>query len=135
MFSFNFGVTQKGSQAAGGGGGAGKCQVQDFSFVKKYDKASPVLWQKCCTGDHIANTNFVVRKAGGEQLEYIKMKFIDVIITSVTMGGSGEDEIPMETINFSATEYHIDYQEQDKTGRAKGGPVHGGWNVKKNVKI
>ena len=31
----------KGGHAAGGGGGAGKVQMQDFHFVARSDKASP----------------------------------------------------------------------------------------------
>ena len=41
--SWSFGATQSGSFAAGGGGGAGKVQMQDFHFVKKVDKAGPKL--------------------------------------------------------------------------------------------
>ena len=41
--SFSWGETQRGTAGHGGGSGAGKVMPQDFNFVKKVDKASPVL--------------------------------------------------------------------------------------------
>lgn len=135
VFSYSWGCKQSGSSSSGSGAGAGKVQVDDFSFVKKYDKASPILFMKCCTGEHIKEANFTVRKAGGEQIEFIKIKFTDVVITSIQTGGSGSDEIPMETIAFTFTQCHVDYQEQGQDGKAKGGPVHGGWDMKANKTV
>lgn len=135
VFSYNWGVQQSGSSSSGSGAGAGKCQVQNFSFVKRYDKSSPILFMKCCTGEHIKEANFAVRKAGGEQVEFIKFKFTEVVVTKVSTGGSGSDEIPMETIDFTFTQCHIDYQEQGADGKAKGGPVHGGWDMKVNKTV
>lgn len=136
VFSFTWGCKQTASASAGTGGGSGKVNIQDLSFVKKIDTASPVLFQKCCQGEHIKNAAFVVRKAGGTQLEFVKVKLIDVLITSVALGGSsGEDEIPMETVTLSFTECHFDYQAQGADGKASGGPVHGGWNVKQNKTV
>ena len=134
--SFSWGLSQSGSSSAGGGAGAGKAQLQDFSFVKKTDKSSPNIMQFCATAKHIKEIFFYVRKAGGEQLEFLKFKFSDAIISSYQTGGSsraGED-IPMESITFNFTQIDMDYQEQGQDGKAKGGPVHGGWNVKTNQK-
>ncbi|MBL9001100.1 MAG: type VI secretion system tube protein Hcp [Phycisphaerae bacterium] len=133
--SFSWGVSQSGSAASGTGHGGGKAQLQDFSFVKRVDKSTPNIMQHCCTGKHIAEVTFVTRKAGGEQVEYLKYKFSDVIISSYQIGGAGkgQDDIPMETITMNFTKITVDYQEQGQDGKPKGGPVHGGWNVKENV--
>ena len=53
IMSFSWGETQSGTIAAGGGGGAGKVQMQDFHFVMNVCKASPKLFLACATGDHI----------------------------------------------------------------------------------
>ena len=42
--SWSFGGTNAASFSSGGGGGAGKVSLQDFHFVKKYDKASAKLF-------------------------------------------------------------------------------------------
>lgn len=137
VLSFSFGATQGGSMGHGSGGGSGKVNVQNFTFVKKIDKASPVLFQTCCTGEHIPDALFTVRKAGGDQLEYIKVKLTDILVTSYRPGGSseGKEEIPLEEVSLSFSKVEFDYQPQGKDGKAAGGPVHGGWNVKENIKV
>ena len=70
--SFSWGQSQSGTAGRGGGGGAGKVQSQDFSFVKKVDKSSPVLMIACATGQHYTNAILTARKAGGGQQDYLK---------------------------------------------------------------
>ena len=137
VLSFHWGVSQSGTAGYGGGGGGGKCSVQDFSFVKRTDKASPVLFQKCCTGAHIAKALVTLRKAGGTQLEYLKYKFTDLIVSGVRPGGSsqGGDDIPLEEISLNFAKCELDYQAQSEKGAAEGGPVHGGWDLEANVAV
>ena len=136
VLSFHYGVSNSGTGGAGSGHGGGKCQVSDFSFVKRIDKASPVLFQLCATGDHVKDALFTVRKAGGDQLEYLKVTLTDVMISGVRPGGSsgGGDDIPLEEVSLNAGSVKIDYQPQGVDGKAKGGAVHGGWDLVKNVK-
>ncbi len=151
IMSFSWGMSQTGVSATGGGGGAGKVHVHDISFTKKTDSASPLLMLNCANGAHIKEANFVVRKAGGEQLEFLKIKLTDILVSSykphgmqsagtaadplaVTVGTTA-DEIPAEhfTLNFSKIEYA--YQQQGADGKASGGPIVAGWDVKANKKV
>jgi type VI secretion system secreted protein Hcp len=136
ILSFHWGATQTGAFGHGSGGGSGRVDVMPFSFVHKIDKSSPVLFQKCCTGEHIKDALFTVRKAGGTQLEYLKIKFTDLMVSSIRPGGSahGADEIPLEEVALNFSKVEVDYQPQGQKGEAQGGPVHGGWNLKENVK-
>lgn len=136
VYSFHWGVTNTGMGGHGSGGGSSKCQVSDFAFVHKLDKSSPVLFQKCATGEHIKDALFVIRKAGGEQLEYLKYKFTDVLVSSVRPGGSahGADDVPLEEVSINFAKCEVDYQPQGADGKNAGGPVHGGWDLKQNVK-
>jgi type VI secretion system secreted protein Hcp len=136
VLSFNWGASQSASFERGSGGGSGRVDVHPFSFVHKIDKCSPVLFQKCCTGEHIKEGLFTVRKAGGQQEEYLKIKFTELIVSSVRPGGSahGADEIPLEEVALSFSKVEQDYQPQGQDGKPLGGPVHGGWNIKENIK-
>ena len=136
ILSFSWGASQAAVQTPGGGGGAGKVHFQDIQFVKKIDAASPLLMLRCVSGEHIKEANFAVRKAGGEQLEYLKVKLTDVLLSSYKEHGNTQkgDETPLEQIslNFSKVEY--EYQPQGADGKARGGPIVAGWDVKGNVK-
>src|SRR3954452_295450 len=103
VLSYSYGVHQTGTSNAGGGMGAGKAAFTDFSFVHHVDQASPVLMQKCASGEHLKDALLTVRKAGGKQLEYLKIKLTDVLISSVHPGGSSGGELPLEevSINYS----------------------------------
>lgn len=87
VLSWGWGVSQHSNMHSGSGGGSGKATVNDFNFKHYFDKASPNLLSYCLTGKHIKNIQFTVRKAGGDPLEYLIIKFTDVIITSVERGG------------------------------------------------
>ena len=51
-FRWSWGMSQSGSMHVGGGGGAGKVSVQEFSITKNIDKSSPILMHHCCNGQH-----------------------------------------------------------------------------------
>jgi type VI secretion system secreted protein Hcp len=151
ILSFSWGMSQTGVSSTGGGGGAGKVKVNDIAFTKKTDASSPLLMLNCANGAHIKEANFVVRKAGGEQLEYLKIKLTDVLVSSYKPHGMEDaaddwearaqgvkapaDEIPMDqfSLNFAKVEYS--YQPQGADGKAQGGPILAGWDVKANQKI
>jgi type VI secretion system secreted protein Hcp len=134
VISFSWGATQSGGSYGTGGRGAGKVQMQDFSFVMKVNKASPKLMLSCATGEHIPNATLVCRKAGGEQQEYLTVKFTDVLISSYQTSGSSGDDVPMDqcALNFDKIEFEYKPQKPDGTLDS---PVKTGYNLKENVKV
>ena len=72
VLNWSWGMSQSGNMHVGGGGGAGKVNIQDLSLTKYVDKASPNLMMLCASGKHIDKVKLTVRKAGGEsQVEYM----------------------------------------------------------------
>lgn len=136
IFSFSVGASNPVTiSSATGGGGAGKVSLSSFSFMKKTDKTSPVLFQATCAGTHYKEALVCIRKAGETQLEYLKYTFSEVMIESIQWSGStGGDDTPTESCSFAFGKMQIDYQPQGKDGKAEGGAIHGGWWVTKNVK-
>jgi len=92
VLSWNWGVTNSGSAHVGGGAGAGKCNVQDFSFTKYLDKASPDLMLAACNGKHFDKAVVTVRKAGENPLEYLQITLEEVLVSSVSTGGAGGED-------------------------------------------
>jgi type VI secretion system secreted protein Hcp len=131
--SFSWGLSQTGAHGAGGGGGAGKVSVHDISVTKFLDKSSPELMLACCNGKHIKEGLITVRKAGENPVEYLKIKLSDILISGVQDAGHGSDLLT-ENVTLNFAKFHVDYQEQGKDGKAAGGPVSMGWDVKANTK-
>jgi type VI secretion system secreted protein Hcp len=135
LLSFSWGETQSGTSGHGGGAGAGKVQAQDFSFVKKLDKASPVLFIGCATGAHYKTAIVTARKAGGKQEDYLIFKMSDVLVSSYQTGGSaGSDVVPTEQFSFNFAKLEMSYKEQKPDG-SLGGEVKQGYDFSKNVKV
>ena len=84
--SFSWGVDQI-AGAPGGGGGVGKVVTRDLVIKKSLDKASPVLFKACATGQHFKRAVLTVRKAGKGQQEFLVVTMSDVLISSYSVGG------------------------------------------------
>jgi type VI secretion system secreted protein Hcp len=132
--SWSWGATQGGTMAYGGGGGAGKVQMNDFHFVMRTNKSSPKLFLSCATGQHIKKAVLTVRKAGGEQVEYLKVTFSDVLVSSFQTGGSGGDVVPTDQISLNFSKIEISYAPQDAKGGI-GSPVMAGYDLKSAQKV
>ena len=71
VLAWSWGLSNSGTMHMGGGGGAGKANVQDISFTKYVDAGSADLQLSCANGKHLKWAKMVVRKAGETPLEYI----------------------------------------------------------------
>ena len=108
--SFSWGVTNTGSASSGGGGGAGKAVAQDFHFAAATSKASPNLMLACATGRHFQQATLTCRKAGGtNQVEFLKIKLSDCLISSYQTGGAPGGDAPVPEDQFSLNFVKIDF--------------------------
>lgn len=133
ILAWSWGMSQSGTTHTGSGGGAGKVSVQDINVTKWIDKASPILMQKCAQGTHIDDGELVVRKAGDKPLDYLVIELEDIMITSISTGGSGGEDRLTENVSINFAKFKIKYQEQDDKGAAKGGSVDFGFNIAENA--
>jgi type VI secretion system secreted protein Hcp len=136
LLSYSFGADQPGSSHVGGGSGTGKVHMHDFTVLKYVDKASPPLFVACATGKAIASAILTVRKAGGDQQDYIKVTLNDLIVSSTQNTGQpkGSDGSPTEQVSLNFSKINFEYKEQGKDGSLTG-TVTGGWDVKQNKKV
>ena len=120
ILAWSWGLSQSGSFHFGGGGGAGKANIQDISLTKYVDKATAGLLKKCTTGEHYKQADVICRKAGGDPLEFLKIKMEKVMVTSVSTGGSGGEDRLTEnvTLNFAKVTCTYKPQKDDGTGAA-----------------
>mgnify|MGYP000214784739 CR=1 FL=1 len=133
VLAWSFGVSQSGTTHMGAGGGGGKASVQDISFTKYIDKSSTELMKYCINGDHIKDGTLIVRKAGGKKpLEYYIIKMTDVIVTSVSTGGSGGEDRLTENVTLNFAKLGVKYTPQKVDG-APDSPLDLGWDIAANA--
>ena len=125
IYSFSLGASNPATIGSGTTGiSGGKVSVSSFNVMKKTDKASPMLFQRCCEGEHIPLVTVTLRKAGGTagQGAFLTYKFEKVMVESVQWSGSsGGDDTPMESLSLAFGKVSIDYMVQGADGKlAKG---------------
>jgi len=116
VLAWSWGVSNSGSAHTGGGAGAGKANVQDLSFTKYIDKCTCSLLLASCKGSHYTDATLVVRKAGGKPLEYLTITMSEVLISSVSTGGSGGEDRLTENVTLNFAKVKVDYIEQKPDG-------------------
>jgi type VI secretion system secreted protein Hcp len=126
VLAWSEGLSQSGTTHMGSGGGAGKVSVQDLSLTKYIDSSSPALRQRVSSGQHIATATLLVRKAGEGQKDYFKIELKDIIVTSVSAGGSGGEDRLTENVTLNFAEIRWTYTPP------VGAPISVGWNVAEN---
>jgi type VI secretion system secreted protein Hcp len=133
IYSFSWGASNPISHQ-GPGLGAGKVSISSFNIMKKTDSSSTSLFQACCNGTHIKKGSLHMRKAGGEQVEFLKYEFEGMMVESVQWSGSsGGDDTPTESVSLAFSKVSITYTAQDKEGKA-GTPVVASWDLMKVTK-
>jgi type VI secretion system secreted protein Hcp len=132
VLAWSWGASQSGTTHIGTGGGAGKVNVQDLSFTKYVDAASHALLLACCNGKHYDKATLVVRKAGENPLEYIKITMEDLIVTSISTGGSGGEDKLTENVTLNFAKVKFEYDPQSKKGAGEGVKT-AAWNIAENA--
>jgi type VI secretion system secreted protein Hcp len=134
VLAWSWGLSNSGSMHSGTGGGSGKVNVQDLSFTKYLDKASPALILAGCNGKHYPQALLTVQKAGETAVEYLKITLKDVLVTSVSTGGSGGEDRLTENVTLNFAEFKFEYTPQTDKG-AKAAGIDVGWDIAQNVKV
>jgi type VI secretion system secreted protein Hcp len=133
VLAWSWGMSQAGTTHQGTGGGAGKVNVQDMVITKYVDSASPTLALSCCNGKHFDEVVLTVRKAGEKPLDYFTITLSEVIVTSVSTGGSKGEEQITESVSLNFAKFKETYQPQDNKGGKKGGAIEVEYDIAVNA--
>jgi type VI secretion system secreted protein Hcp len=133
-FSHNMNQSASATKSSTGGASSGRCDHSDFVIVKQLDKASPKLYELCSSGKHIKEVLIEFCRAGGDKVKYMEIKMEEVLISSVSPGGSakGGDDIPSEEVRFNYGKIKWTYTQQKRADGSGGGNVTGGWDLTAN---
>ena len=115
----------------GGGGAAGKVQIQDLAFTTRFSKASPQLILACASGKHFKDAVLTARKAGKGQQEFLTFSLSDVLVSAYQTGGAGGDVFPGNSVSLNFSKIRVEYKPQNPDG-SLGSSIKAGWDVKQN---
>ena len=119
VLAWSWGMAQSGTTHMGTGGGGGKVQVHDLSFTKYVDSATPQLMLFCANGKHLKKAELFIRRAAGEKaggLEYLKITMEEIIISSLSTGGSGGEDRFTENVTLNFAKVKLEYTPQKEDG-------------------
>lgn len=136
IISFSHHVEQPASSTASSVGGATAERVNHgaFNIVHQMDKATPKLFEACCTGKHIKEVTIEFCRAGGDKVKYMEIKLEQVLVSSVSESGSssGESGFPADAISLSYGKIKWTYTQQKREDGSAGGNVSAGWDLTAN---
>lgn len=91
-------------------------RMDEFSITRRYDRASPVLFEKCVTSDSFKSASLVKRKVvGGDMLQtFLRLDFKDVLITHIDWS---DGETIKETVKFVFRAITVQYKTQKPDGK------------------
>ena len=96
--------------------------IQDLSLTKYIDQSSPKLWGNLVGTGVIKSGKLTVRKAGETPLEYLTIEMTNILVTSVSSGGSGGEDRLTENITLDFASATVKYVPQDPEGKP-GSPI------------
>ena len=111
LLAWSWGLSREAPPTGGGGGGsgAGSPRIENISIQKLVDLASPLLLSFSAQGKHISDGTLTTRKAGksASRGEFLLFRMTNVVVTSVHVVASKDDNVPTEniTLNFAKLEF------------------------------
>ena len=137
LVSYGCGLTQAISTTASSAGGASaeRANFSDFSFTKELDLASPLLAQACADGTHINEIAVEICRAGTEKIKFMEYKLSNCLISSVITNGTGEGNLPTESVTVNFGKINWAYTQQKREGGGAAGNSAAGWDLQQNCKM
>jgi len=133
VLSWSWGESRPEAPHAGGGGGAGKVNMQDLSFITRAGKASPKLFLACAAGQHFKEATLVgVMATDKAQQQFLTWTLSDILVSSFQTSAS--EEVPTESVSLNFAKVNVEYRSQKADGSLDA-PISAGWDLKANKKL
>jgi type VI protein secretion system component Hcp len=84
--------------------------MDEISITRLYDRASPILFDKCCNSESLKSATLVKRRVVGANVQglrgYLRMTFGDVLLTHIEWENG---DVPKETLKFVFRSLKVEY--------------------------
>lgn len=136
ILPFDVGASNQGSFGVGSGGNVGGADHHDLHISAILDKAMPVIYYKCASGDVVPTVKFdACKMSGKKQVVFQTITLTNVMFTSINTGsGSSGEGLPLVDYGITYEQMKVDYTPIKADGSA-GATVSAGWNAATNKKL
>ncbi len=131
VLAWSWGLSQ--GISSGIGSSRKKVNVEDLSITKYIDKASPGLIRAVCSGKVFKEALLTLSNSGEKLIDYYKVTFNDLVISSVTAGGNAGEDQPTENITLKYAKFKVEYTPQ-KSNEKSDAVVEAVWDLSENAK-
>ncbi len=115
-------------------GGAEKPEFQDLWVTKAVDLATPQLWSHLATGRQIQSAELIMRRMGGDPVEFLKLRLELIIVSDIVTTGTSEEDHAAEEVSLNFARWKITYTPQEADGTP--GPENSfGFDIRRNEQI
>jgi type VI secretion system secreted protein Hcp len=90
--------------------------VQDLSFTKYIDRASPDIILNAVSGSVIPTARLTMRRAGATPLEFLRFDMTNVTVVAYSTGGSGGEDRLTENVTLHFDVLNGVYRQQNPDG-------------------
>ena len=129
VLAWSWGASNSGSTHQGSGG---RTSFDDLSITKWVDTSSPILLAKIATGSLINSADLIVVREGTNPVEYFRLNLTDVLVTSLSTGGSVDGNRLTENISLNFAQFQVRYVPLNADGTGST-PVEFGWDISTNL--
>ena len=123
VLAWSWGISNSGSTHVGGGAGAGQANFQDLSYTSYLDASTTPLMKAVATGQHLKSAFLNVRRAGSAPTEFLKITMTEVLVTSLSTGGSGGEDRLTQNVTLNFAKVKVEYQQVADTGKPINDPL------------
>jgi len=123
VLAWSWGISNSGSTHVGGGAGAGQANFQDLSYTSYLDASTAPLMKAVATGQHLKSAFLNVRRAGSAPTEFLKITMTEVLVTSLSTGGSGGEDRLTQNVTLNFAKVKVEYQQVADTGKPLNDPL------------
>lgn len=133
-FDLSASQTASATSTSSGGATSGRAYMSDMLVRKAVDNATPKLHEACCGGKHFKKVSVHVFRAGDPKVKYLEIKLEEVIISSFTLTGNGNQAgaFPSELIALNYGRIQLVYSKQSRKSGQSAGQIAGGWDAISN---
>jgi type VI secretion system secreted protein Hcp len=117
VLAWSWGMSQVPGGASGMATARGRACLDELSLTKYQDKATTKLMGAVVNGTIYKKVKLTARKAGETPLEFMVIEMENVMVSSVSTGGSGGEDRLTENVSLRFGNVTATYTPQSETGK------------------